>query len=690
MRSSIIVKLTAFILCTAALISTLLSGLAIVALVEGGFYTRPFESIREGVLSQLISSKAEDIAWTYHYGDADGMDRYSSESNFYFEITDSSGNTVYTNYAGQKTDLSITNHCTVEGWVYLPSTEPFDTADESLYFEDTGMAETLSEDIETGIRDEDFAPEEEFLTEHYEDDIGHLILTEYTVTAYLPSEYFTIDMISFTDGALKALYSVKSSIYIIGGASLLVFIISLVLLLCCAGHKKGEEKPRTCPFNRIPFDVFTAIYALIITLILIPAFDFYFEEPEILLYAAAAVTVGSFVIVSYLYSLAARAKTGELFKNTAIWWIIKNVYRAVRFVLHGLRKVLLNLPLYGKTILLLALYAVFTLLLMISNPIETPIIVIFWVISGTITALVALYLTNGVDKLKKGAESIARGDYSYRIDTKHMLPSLKEHADSLGNISLGMSKALEERLKSERFKTELITNVSHDLKTPLTSIVNYVGLIKDERASENPDEGRIDEYIEVLDRQSERLRKLTVDLVEASKASTGNLEVSPTPIELGEMLTQTQGEYAEKLSESGLELILHKPAEPIRIMADGKHLWRIFDNLMNNIAKYAMPGTRVYLDLSEKAGRAYVIFKNTSKYELNISADELTERFVRGDSSRHTEGSGLGLSIARSLAELGGGKLDIYIDGDLFKAVVSFDCMKKTVERRDTKNNDIT
>ena len=183
MRSSIIVKLTAFILCTAALISTLLSGLAIVALVEGGFYTRPFESIREGVLSQLISSKAEDIAWTYHYGDADGMDRYSSESNLYFEITDSSGNTVYTNYAGQKTDLSITNHCTVEGWVYLPSTEPFDTADESLYFEVTGMAETLSEDIETGIRDEDFAPEEEFLTEHYEDDIGHLILTEYTVTA---------------------------------------------------------------------------------------------------------------------------------------------------------------------------------------------------------------------------------------------------------------------------------------------------------------------------------------------------------------------------------------------------------------------------------------------------------------------------------------------------------------------------
>lgn len=228
-------------------------------------------------------------------------------------------------------------------------------------------------------------------------------------------------------------------------------------------------------------------------------------------------------------------------------------------------------------------------------------------------------------------------------------------------------------MKSERFKTELITNVSHDIKTPLTSIINYVDLIK----KENPENENIKNYIEVLDRQSGRLKKLIEDLVEASKASTGSLAVNLAESDVSVLLSQTVGEFDERLKAAGLTAVLGLPEKPVLIMADGRHLWRVFDNLMNNICKYSQKGTRVYLDVAESSGTVTVIFKNISAYELNISGEELTERFVRGDRSRNTEGSGLGLSIARSLTELQDGTLDIDIDGDLFKVTLTFNSIQK-------------
>lgn len=223
-------------------------------------------------------------------------------------------------------------------------------------------------------------------------------------------------------------------------------------------------------------------------------------------------------------------------------------------------------------------------------------------------------------------------------------------------------------MKSERMKTELITNVSHDIKTPLTSIINYIELIE----KENIDNETLREYIAVLDRQAARLKKLIEDLVEASKASTGNLTVDMTECDVGVLLQQTVGEYDEKLEKADLKAIVTCPEEPVKIMADGRYMWRVFDNLMNNICKYSQSGTRIYLGLEKTNGKAVVTFKNISRVPLNISADELMERFVRGDSSRSTEGSGLGLSIARSLTELQNGTLSLSVDGDLFKATLTF------------------
>lgn len=674
-------KVTAFILCTLMLITTVLSVFAFIFMMVSNFYTKPLDEIRKDSLYSTLYLYAEETSQTYHYYSKAVLENNLKARNAYFDIKDNVGNILYSNYSGEDVVFSETFNTRVEEYIYIggPDTDVYhDTSDEAVTTE-----------LDTGIPEETFLSEEisspyhtEYLNEHQK-----LIVYEYEVTVHLPKEYHTLDKVSFIDGIVKALYSMRVAVYIIGVSAALLFIILLVVLCCISGWKKGEDKPRTCLFDKIPFDIFTAIYTAIFTLSISLFIDFYFEDFEVFLFIAAAIIFGSVLLLSYIYSFAARAKTGELFKNTVIWWILKNILTFIRFICRGAAKVICNIPLFGKTFLLLAALALWSFVLAVAEP---GFSIFLWLLAGTIITLFALYITYGLNKLKKGGESIAQGKYSHKIDTGHLLPSLKKHAESLNSISDGMSKALEERLKSERFRTELITNVSHDLKTPLTSIVNYIDLLKTERAQETPDEEKIEEYIEVIDRQSQRLRKLTVDLVEASKASTGNLEVIPAPVELGEMISQTQGEYAEKLSALGLELIVRLPSEPLTIMADGKHLWRIFDNLMNNIAKYALSGTRVYIDVFEKVGKAYIIFRNTSRYELNISADELTERFVRGDSSRHTEGSGLGLSIARSLAELNGGELEIYIDGDLFKVVLGFEALKKPQREKDKNSDEFT
>ena len=235
--------------------------------------------------------------------------------------------------------------------------------------------------------------------------------------------------------------------------------------------------------------------------------------------------------------------------------------------------------------------------------------------------------------------------------------------ENLNAIGTGMTRAVEQRMKSERLKTELITNVSHDIKTPLTSIVNYVDLLEKEELPE-----KATEYLAVLDRQSKRLKKLTEDLVEASKASTGNVAVRLTPILVNEIVHQAIGDYDERLTAGKLEVVVTTYEGNLNAMADGRLLWRVLDNLLSNVCKYALAGTRVYIDLGTRDNRVVVSMKNISRDQLNVNADELMERFVRGDTSRHTEGSGLGLNIAKSLMELMGGTFALSVDGDLFKA----------------------
>lgn len=295
-------------------------------------------------------------------------------------------------------------------------------------------------------------------------------------------------------------------------------------------------------------------------------------------------------------------------------------------------------------------------------------LMVLWIVGNL---MVFYYLYNNAeqqDRIHETIEKLASGETSYKADVSRFSSLEAELAEGLNRISDGLETALNEQVKSERLKADLITNVSHDIKTPLTSIINYVDLIKREQI----DDPKILKYLEVLDQKSQRLKTLTEDLVEASKASSGNIKLEIADIDIVELVQQTNGEFEDKYAIRHLELVSVLPNEVILIEADGRRLWRVLENIYNNAFKYAMENTRVYIGIEDMGAEVVFSIKNVSSSPLNISPDELTERFVRGDVSRTTEGSGLGLSIAKSLTELQGGKFHVTIDGDLFKVEVTF------------------
>ena len=292
----------------------------------------------------------------------------------------------------------------------------------------------------------------------------------------------------------------------------------------------------------------------------------------------------------------------------------------------------------------------------------------------TEAAAVFLVVRGAVSKsrIKRGIREIASGNVDYQIPLDRLNGGDLKMAEMVNNIGNGLQRAVEEGMKSERLKTDLITNVSHDIKTPLTSIINYVDLLK----RENFNDPKIKGYLDILEAKAQRLKTLTEDVVEASKVSSGNIVLEFMDVNLVEMINQTAGEFAEKFAAKNLEMIQNLPDGPAMIHVDGRRMWRVLENIYNNAAKYAMPGTRVYADLWVTEENVGFSLKNISEQPLNISADELTERFIRGDISRSTEGSGLGLSIAKSLTTMQEGDFRLYLDGDLFKVTIEFPRVK--------------
>ena len=319
-----------------------------------------------------------------------------------------------------------------------------------------------------------------------------------------------------------------------------------------------------------------------------------------------------------------------------------------------------------KAILLLGVFLAAHWLVMLSD--SEDIFVLLMLLTEAGAAYIVVKSSVAKSRIKRGIREIASGNVDYQIPLEHLKGQNLQMAEMVNDIGNGLQRAVEEGMKSERLKTDLITNVSHDIKTPLTSIINYVDLLK----RENFEDPKIRGYLDILETKAHRLKTLTEDVVEASKVSSGNITLEMMDVNLVEMINQTEGEFTEKFEAKNLKVVQSLPDVPAMIHVDGRRMWRVLENIYNNAAKYAMPGTRVYADLWLQEEKVIISLKNISEQPLNISADELTERFIRGDISRSTEGSGLGLSIAKSLTEMQGGVFRLYLDGDLFKATIEF------------------
>lgn len=622
LMGNVAVKIAAVFFSFVFALSSFLCVVAAIAAVESDMYVKSKDEIKSSILESKLSQYCGNVVEIYEFHEE--IEDFCNENGIYATLEDENGEILYSNYNGQKY---------IAKYGYL-----------TTYF--------LSESDELEL----------------EADTKQLI----KVTVYAGENFKMTQSLMLRVKTAGIVYTLRYAVYFIGIISVILFIMTFCFLCASAGRRK-DGSLQLNRFDRIPFDIVVLIN-IILTFILFDITETNHGYAYYVLLAVSAVIL-YFSYFSAFLSMVTRIKKKTIIKNNVIYIVLAFIYKRTKKLFSFLWYIIKNLTIVKKTVLGAAavVAAVFLAGIMGMGFYSSGLFAFLLLIIIALMMIFAVYISICLQKIKMGGELMSQGNFENKIDSEKMLPDFVEFCGYLNNINSTVQNAVDEKTKSERLKTELITNVSHDIKTPLTSIINYVDLIK----KENVENEKVTEYISVLDRQSARLKKLIEDLVEASKASTGNLSVELTKCEPAVLLTQTLGEFDEKLKNAGLTPVLTCPENPLYIMADGRHLWRVFENLTANICKYSLSGTRVYLEIYENRGSVCVTFKNISKNELNISGEELTERFVRGDSSRNTEGSGLGLSIAKNLTELQGGKLNIDIDGDLFKATVIFKEIKQ-------------
>ena len=714
LQSKLWAKITALILLTIFAVALFFSAVGVAYLIDQGGYANPEGFVQDHIVGNAFYSYMNSAADYYtaflqkqsgdSYTNLENFEqKFSREnSNFFFTVQDDTGKTVfespdqdeaYQYTRSQEQYLSYNWRNVVEEDHVFSSEEAFEEYVNSLNRQNfnvdsayitTYEQEASAEDV-SGAQTEERSPEpaqENSPTETTADD-HPADLPGSKVHAYISYQCFDYAHVTIT-GYIRQTLAAKDRIYFEAyytnllvenrntliwlTAVLFVLCLALVIfLLCAAGHKEGVEGIHLNWVDKIPLDLYLVVAILLGAGLFALGIDlsgasWWFMIVLIALLGAALVLLA----MSVLMTLSTRFKSGAFWKNTVIYFCLRLLLRMLKAIKAGVSYCATHLHLYWQAGLIFVGVSLAELFFLAAF--SRSAVVVIWVIAKLIEAPLLVLIVISLQKLKAGGEALAEGNLNASVDLKHMYGVLRSHGENLNSIAQGMQKAVQQQLKSERFRTDLITNVSHDIKTPLTSIVNYVDLLKKEDVQ--PEKAK--EYIAVLDRQSARLKKLTEDLVEASKASSGTLPVHLEAVDVNVLLSQVSGEYQSRFELCKLEPIVKLSSENPQILADGKLLWRVFDNLLSNICKYAMPGTRVYFTSEVQDGRVQISFKNISNYPLDITADELLERFVRGDSSRSTEGSGLGLSIAQSLTGLQKGTFDLVVDGDLFKANLSF------------------
>ena len=655
MIRSVALKFVAFIVAAVCLVSAAGSLLGVGFLGYHGLYDRNLEDLTGETLEQQGEYVARECLQVYAAYTLGGCpeevllglygDVYTSAQGKW-NVTIRQGEEVLASLNGQPARAQRFEYTLSVG--YLSVKPPYEGAQDSIHF-----------GVETDGGTVDYQ-------------LYECISPEFTVTVQISPELAVGDDYVL----LEQLYASRYRMIVLAAVSLLLFAACLVYLCCAAGRSPGSRVVRPGGLNRLPLDLYIGILSLLgygvlfFGVILMEEATYSGLGNTALILGIMIAFALSLLLMALLFALAAQLKTkgGYWWRNSLIgrcllligkgaYWLCKAVYR-----LFCLIPVVWRLELIGIGAGLL----LFVVLIIAAQTSD-----VFWELGVFLIPLNYLillgYLCYAYGTLYHGVQKVKKGELSHKINTRFLFGSFKEFAKGLNEISHAAGIAAEKQLRSERMKTELITNVSHDIKTPLTSIINYVDLLQKPHSQEEEAQ-----YLEVLARQSLRLKKLVDDLMEMSKASTGNIAAEIIQLDAVEAVTQALGEFSDKLDAAQLTPVLDAPEEPVMMLGDSRLVWRVLSNLLSNAVKYALPGTRLYCSVRRHERYVVISIKNVSKEQLGISAEELMERFVRGDASRNTEGSGLGLNIAKSLMELQKGQLKLLVDGDLFKVTLVF------------------
>ena len=696
-------KLTAFIIATVFLLAAVSSGIGIACLAVTGLYSQTLEEVIDQHITNQTHSFAVNLAHRYasmelggipeiyleqYYGDWWLYNSFKPDT-WYYTIADSSGKILESNLPEDTSDLKpykievsninyrqLLSSTPLVGEETIPETTMEPLIMEDAEYEATAYTEmpreaqgyTVTAD---GIYSDGYWDYENqtFVEVTYR--LGTLKYCQVTIYlaegAFQEAQFWNI---------LRVVAPYNYTLFWILGIGLIGFAVCAIYLCISAGRTPNSEVIKAGGLNKLPLDLYLAVAfsgICILIILLAEGFEYLLVDIPALAFPYGVVLLTSICVLAegFMLALVAQCKM-----KGGFWWRNTLVGRFVRFcgrwTFRGLKAAGNMLPIVAKWVgLILGLALCAFLSLVVCLNCWEDIFQIFWGLVtfgfGILILAVIAYGAWCFGHLLKGAKNMAQGDLDQKIENKYLYGSFGQMAKELNNLADGAKIAAERQMKSERMKTELITNVSHDIKTPLTSIINYVDLLKSAESEEERNQ-----YLEVLDRQSQALKKLIEDLMDMSKANSGNVTLELTQIDVAEAVNQALGEFADKLDAAALSPVFRHPEDPVTINADGKHLWRILHNLLSNACKYAMPGTRLYLDLLTLEGSAVLTMKNISKEPLNMDAETLMERFVRGDASRNTEGNGLGLNIAQSLAQLQSGNMDILVDGDLFKVTLTF------------------
>ena len=667
MKHSMVLKFIAVFMAALALTVTLASAFGVALLASNNLYNRDEESWRTEITCRKAEVLAQAMAESYAARNLGGF---------------TTGELQHIGWGNTWQTIGSWNSMDPGTWCYTIARSG--SVKETSYDRRYADAEPFTFDLRVQYP-ENVSSSAQFDERYYmHENDGQ---TRFLYVRYETSPVYTVTVwimpggVREHNGVSFSLYQTVMQLrYVLIGtlvAGLMVTAVCLVYIFCAAGKKHSLDAPAPGGFNRLPLDV----YALGVGLCCLAATAGTVEILGEFLYrgdgfnwgwlalGATLVFCAALGVVGLLMALAAQWKMHGFYiwRHSVTGWCCSKLWKGICKAGGILCKLFKLLPLVWRYLLTGLAMGIFPLWFFYLAAAGESFWAWFLLLACLVDVAVIGYGAYAFGTVLQGAKKMAQGALSNQISTQYLLGAYRDCARELNALADVAVVAAKNQTRSERMKTELITNVSHDIKTPLTSIINYIDLLQ---RAQTPEESA--QYLQVLDRQAQGLKKLIEDLMEMSKATTGDMAVEIAPLDAVEAVNQALGEFADKLAGQALTVVFQQPEKPVPVLADGRLTWRVMSNLLSNVVKYALPGTRVYVDLMHADGMVYLRIKNISREALNVSADELTERFVRGDLSRNTEGSGLGLHIAKSLMELQKGRLDLLVDGDLFKVTLTF------------------